>query len=251
MKYNFAMIWNGYTVCPENWGMENEISTFHRIYYVCGGEAYCKIDNKVIPLVKEHLYILPIMHEYTMWHNPEKPLEVLWFHVETDIRLCMKFEDIVIDKNSVLYNLFEAIRMITDDPEHYEELLEIFSIALIFVAEKIPFNTMSSKRMQEIMRYIDSNYGNPELDVDTLAELVKMDRSSFSRKFKKTFNISPKQYIYAKRMNKAAQELAGGASVYQAGYIVGYQDEKSFSRAFKRYMEITPSEYRKYRVILP
>ena len=52
-------------------------------------------------------------------------------------------------------------------------------------------------------------------------------------------------------MNKAAQELARGASVYQAGNLVGYLDEKSFSRAFKRYMEVTPSEYRKCRVTLP
>jgi len=251
MKYNFEMIWNGGTVCPENWGMKNEIATFHRVYYVYGGEAYCNIDDKVIRLEKGHLYLLPVMHEYSMWHNPENPLDVLWFHVETDIRLCVQIEDIKIEENTVIYNLFEAVRIITDDSEHYEELLEIFGIILSFAAEKIPFNTMSSKRMQSVMKYIDNNYGDPELDVDTLAELVKMDRSSFSRKFKKAFNIAPKQYIYAKRMNKAAQELARGASVYQAGNLVGYLDEKSFSRAFKRYMEVTPSEYRKCRVTLP
>lgn len=251
MKYNFEMIWNGGTVCPENWGMKNEIATFHRVYYVYGGEAYCNIDDKVIRLEKGHLYLLPVMHEYSMWHNPENPLDVLWFHVETDIRLCVQIEDIKIEENTVIYNLFEAVRIITDDSEHYKELLEIFGIILSFAAEKIPFNTMSSKRMQSVMKYIDNNYGDPELDVDTLAELVKMDRSSFSRKFKKAFNIAPKQYIYAKRMNKAAQELARGASVYQAGNLVGYLDEKSFSRAFKRYMEVTPSEYRKCRVTLP
>lgn len=251
MKYNFEMIWNGYTLCPENWGMENEIATFHRVYYVYGGEAYCKYKGKTIQLQPGHLYLFPVMSPYTLWQNKENPLDVLWFHVEMEICLCMDFLSIEIEKDSILSNLLESMRLLTDDAEHYEELLEIFGVFIGFVAEKTSLGVVRNKKMERVIKYIDSHIDDVELDVEQLANFVVMDRASFSRKFKKYVNLAPKQYIYAKRMNKAAIELAQGASVYQAARMTGYLDEKSFARAFKRYMEETPSDYRKKRVEMP
>lgn len=251
MKYNFEMIWNGYTVCPEQWGMVDEIATYHRLYYVYSGEAYCKYKEQVIRLLPGHLYLFPVMDPYTLWQNIEDPLKVLWFHTEMEISLCMEFQELKIDSNSVLYNLLETMKLLTDNPEYYEELLEVFGIFLGFLVEKTSASLIHCKGMKNVIKYIDQHLDDPNLDIDTLSNLVAMDRSSFSRKFKKTFNFAPKQYIYAKRMNKAALELASGASVYQAACLSGYLDEKSFARAFKRYMEVTPSDYRKYRVIMP
>ena len=251
MKYNIEMIWNGYTICPENWGMKNEIATFHRLYYVYSGEAYCKYADKIVPLTPGYLYLFPVMAPYTLWQNKEKPLDVLWFHAEMEICLCRDFLSLEIERNSALYNLLEAMRLLTDDAEHYEELLEIFGVFLELIAEKTCAGITRNKSMERVVRYIDSRISDAELDVQEIADFLGMDRAAFSRKFKKYFNLAPRQYIYAKRMNKAAIELAKGASVYQAARMAGYLDEKSFSRAFKRYMEETPSDYRKKRVQLP
>ena len=251
MQYKFEIIWNGYTVCPRKWGMENEIATFHRVYYVYGGEAYCRYKGETIQLQPGKLYLFPIMSPYTLWQNVEKPLDVLWFHVEMDVCLCQNLLTVEIEKNTVLSSLLEAMRMLTDDAEHYEELIKIFGVFIGFVAEKTSLEVVRNKQMETVIRYIDSHIDDAELDVEKIANFVSMDRSSFSRKFKKYVNLAPKQYIYAKRMNKAAIELAQGASVYQAARMTGYLDEKSFSRAFKRYMEETPSDYRKKRIEMP
>lgn len=251
MKYNFEMIWNGNTICPEDWGMENEIAMFHRIYYVYGGEAYCRYRDKTIQLKQGCLYLFPVMSPYTLWHNEKKPLEVLWFHAEMESCLCMDFLSLEIDNQSILYHLLEAMRLLTDDAEHYEELLEIFGVFIGFVAEKTSAGVIRNKKMERVIHYIDSHIDDASLNVEKLADFAAMDRASFSRKFKKYFNLAPKQYVYAKRMNKAAIELAQGTSVYQVASMTGYMDEKSFARAFKRYMEETPSDYRKKRIIMP
>lgn len=251
MQYNFEMICNGYTVCPRDWGMKDEISTFHRVYFVYSGEAYCRYKGETIQLQSGYLYLFPIMSPYTLWQNEKKPLDVLWFHTEMEVCLCMDFMAVEIKKNSVLNNLLETMRLLTDDAEHYEELLKIFGVFIGLVAEKTSLYFTRNKEMEKIIRYIDSHIDDVELNVEQIASYAAMDRSSFSKKFKKYINMAPKQYIYAKRMNKAAIELAQGASVYQAARMTGYLDEKSFARAFKRYMEQTPSDYRKKRIEMP
>lgn len=98
--------------------------------------------------------------------------------------------------------------------------------------------------MQEICSYIEENLGG-DLSVQRVADYAGMERSYFSKLFKKTFRMSPRQYIYAKRMNCAAELIIQGKRIKEACRRVGYTDEKAFSRAFKQYMEMSPGEYGK------
>ena len=55
MDVKFHMIQNGYTICPDTWGMKDECALFYRIYYVKGGTAFLQKDGITCPLQKEHL----------------------------------------------------------------------------------------------------------------------------------------------------------------------------------------------------
>lgn len=250
MRYDYDMIWNGYTICPDNWGMEKANEVFHRIYYVYGGEAYCTYKEKTFCLEPGRLYLFPIMQPYTMWHNPADPLDVLWFHVEMKLQLCLELTCIEIEKGTVLENLLEAMRGLSDGPEYFNELLDIFSVFLSLLGEKLMLGQYPGRKMSKVLDYIEENVGR-ELSVEILADEVSMERSYFSRKFKSIFHMSPNQYIIAKKMNVAAQELMAGASIYQAARAAGYMDEKAFSRAFKNYMEIPPGKYRNSHIMQP
>lgn len=248
MKYD--MVWNGYTVCPKNWGMENASEVFHRIYYVYGGEAYCRFDNETFYLEPGRLYVFPIMHPYTMWQNPDNPLDVLWFHIEMDIRLCTEITRLNIEEDSTFQYLLESMRTLSSDVEHFEKLLKIFDVFLDLLGDQLEIEAYPGKEMKKILDYIETNIGN-ELSVEILADYIGMERSYFSRKFKTVFRMSPNQYIRAKRMKVAARELMQGASVYSSAKAAGYSDEKAFSRAFKRYMEISPGRYREIHIMQP
>lgn len=247
---NYDLIWNGYTICNKDWGMTNVSEVFHRIYYVYGGEAYYRCDDKTIQLEPETLYVFPIMHPYTMWQNPENPLNVLWFHVEIDTQLCTDAAVIKIGKDSVLKHLLEAMRTLSHDVIYYERMLKIFDVFLNLLSEQMQSLPYPGKQMCKVLEYIDMNV-DKELSVQALADDIGMERSYFSRKFKSVFHMSPNQYITAKKMKAAARELMAGATVYHAAESAGYTDEKAFSRAFKRYMEISPGKYREIHIMQP
>lgn len=250
MKYNYNMIWNGYTICSPDWGMEKAIEVFHRIYYIYGGEAYCEYNGENFRLEAGKLYIFPVMQPYTMWHNIEDPLDVLWFHIEMKQQLCTELICLEIEKDSVLGNLLEAMKGLSNSAEYFDKLQDVFSVFLDLLGEKVMLGAYPGKKMNKVLEYIEENIGK-DLSVEMLADYIGMERSYFSRKFKQIFRMPPNQYLMAKKMSVAALELIAGASVYQAAAVAGYRDEKAFSRAFKSYMEITPAKYRDSRNIQP
>lgn len=248
MQYD--MVWNGYTVCAKDWGMQDASEVFHRIYYVLGGEAYYRIRGKTARLEPGKLYIFPILYPYSMWQNPDDPLDVLWFHVETDAQLCTDVTALSVDSDSTIRYLLEAMRTLSGNVQDYETLLKVFDIFLRLLNEQMQLHPYPGKQMYKVLDYINKNIRS-ELSVKVLAEHIGMERSYFSRKFKSIFNMTPNQYITAKRMKVAASELMAGASVYHSAKAAGYTDEKAFSRAFKRYMEISPGRYREVHIIQP
>lgn len=247
---NCDMVWNGYTICPKDWGMSNVSEVFHRIYYVYGGEAYYNYDERIVQMEAGKLYVFPIMHPYTMWHNPENPLDVLWFHIEMDTQLCTDVAELTVEEDGTLKYLLEAMRTLSCDVVCYEKLLKIFDIFLVLLSEQMKSQPYPGKQMCKVLDYIDRNI-EKELSVKMLADYIGMERSYFSRKFKSVFSLTPNQYITAKRMKVAARELMAGASVYHSAKAAGYNDEKAFSRAFKRYMEISPGRYKEIHIMRP
>lgn len=250
MNHKFNILMNDYTVCPDTWGMTDEIAPFYRMYYVKGGEAYLRKNGRDIRLQKDHFYIFPVMRPYTLWQNSGDPLEVLWFHVEMQMDFRADFEEIKIEEDSLMGSLLRSMRYMTQSAGLFEELTRVFDVFLTVLGEALPLRAVSGRKMQEVLDFIGENIGG-ELSVAMLADHAGMDRSYFSRKFKAAFHMPPLQYIFAERMSAAAKALAGGATVGEASAAAGYGDEKAFARAFKRYMEITPSQYKKSHIMQP
>lgn len=63
--------------------MDETPKTYSRIYYAKSGEAYCNIESDTIKLEKNSLYIFPLNSSYKIKHNPNIPLDHMWFHAET------------------------------------------------------------------------------------------------------------------------------------------------------------------------
>jgi AraC-like DNA-binding protein len=253
VNYEFSLLQNDYTICPQNWGMTDQIALFYRMYYTCGGEAYLRRNGKDTRLLKDHFYIFPILRPYTLWHNKDDPFEVLWFHVELQMEFSTQFACIKIEEGSALFHLLRAIKELTGKPKFYDELVRLFDIFLTLIDDLLPLRRTpppSSSYLHDMTDFVEKHI-REELSVQDMAQHVGLNRSYFSRRFKSYFQMSPSRYIMARRMSVSAKALVSGATVYQASVAAGYDDEKAFSRAFKKYMEVTPSIYKKHYVEQP
>ncbi len=88
------------------------------------------------------------------------------------------------------------------------------------------------------------------LSVNALADLVHMSVSSFERKFKKYFSMTPKQYMRHLRVQVACHRLIQtNESLSALAADCGYADQSHFNREFLRVMKETPRHYRmRFRV---
>ena len=55
--------------------------------------------------------------------------------------------------------------------------------------------------------------------------------------------MSPIQFVKSMRLNNAAMKIAGGSTVNQAAWDVGYTSASQFSREFKRLYGQSPRQW--------
>ena len=102
----------------------------------------------------------------------------------------------------------------------------------------------------DILNYaIDSNIGNNEMNVEFLANYMKMGRTVFYRKVKELTGYTPNEYITKKRMAYAVKLFEDPVmSISQIAYESGYSDPKYFSLAFKKYFGVSPNKFRTNKI---
>lgn len=104
--------------------------------------------------------------------------------------------------------------------------------------------TTGEKRCGKIREYIETNYSDVNLNVNTVADTFKVSRSWLSTNFKKDYGVNISDFIVTCRINKAKELLATDMSVNDIAVNVGFTNKTVYCRAFKRYENITSGQYR-------
>ena len=110
--------------------------------------------------------------------------------------------------------------------------------------ENLDIQTADSKLMERVMKVVNSNISNAELNVDFIAREVGLSRVHFYRKMKTLTNQSPHNFIRNIRMKQAARLFdAGHQNINDVMYAVGFSNTSSFSTAFKAVYGVSPRDY--------
>ena len=109
------------------------------------------------------------------------------------------------------------------------------------------FNGQKDHTDEEIMKvqeYIEAHH-TEKISVEELAEQTSTSTRNFIRRFKKSTNNTPIEYIQRVRIEAAKKKLESTTmNVHQVMYSTGYSDDKTFRTLFKRFAGMTPLEYR-------
>ncbi|MGN0163296.1 MAG: helix-turn-helix domain-containing protein [Candidatus Ornithomonoglobus sp.] len=104
----------------------------------------------------------------------------------------------------------------------------------------------NAERVKRIIEYIDNNYKNPELGIDSIAEMIYLTPNYVRIIFKEQTGRTVFDYISQKRFNEACHLLTDTKkAVKDICFEVGFSNPNYFYTAFKNYTGMTPSQFRK------
>jgi AraC-like DNA-binding protein len=246
----FTLLAHGLTRCPPDWGMVDEITGFHRVYFVYGGACQYQDDEEAFSLSPGYLYVFPTHSRYTLQHLPEDPLVTLWYHVKLYPDIASACLKISVESGSLLEQLLGTMAEFERQNAPTEQIRCLFEVLLARLAREMIFRQTQDERIRIVLSYIRKNISG-DLHITTLAKLVSMERSYFTRFFKSALGLSPHEYIQQRRMEQAASLLLKHHSVKAVSAETGYADKKAFSRAFRKAMCCSPTAFRSNRALLP
>ncbi len=112
-----------------------------------------------------------------------------------------------------------------------------------------PSILVSDSILSSAISYMETNI-DKNLLVEDIAKQLNMDRSSFSKKFKATFNISPHKYFLQLKLAKAEVLLSMSEfNISEIGEMLGFTDNYIFSKIFKKHYKMSPNAFRKMHQI--
>ncbi|WP_211748485.1 AraC family transcriptional regulator [Paenibacillus sp. Marseille-Q4541] len=97
--------------------------------------------------------------------------------------------------------------------------------------------------VKKAVDYIQLFLDHP-LTLEEIADVIKVNPTLLSRKFKEETNMNVIEYIHSMRVENAKLFLSRGKySITEVAFMVGFNDANYFTRVFKKITSLTPSQY--------
>ena len=97
----------------------------------------------------------------------------------------------------------------------------------------------------QICQIIEESYGNPDLGIAYIADLLHLSQSYISQIFKQETGNTINQYIISCRIDNACDLLLTcNEKIADIGKRCGFPDQNYFTKIFKKSTGMTPSDYR-------
>jgi YesN/AraC family two-component response regulator len=146
-----------------------------------------------------------------------------------------------VGKEDVLRAVKRAVSQVETERQLKEVIPEVESLEDDEGTEK------AALMMSKVKKYLEHNYMNYDLSLDSVSTLLNMNASYLSCIFKRCTGINFIDYITNLRICAAKEYLSDPfKSVSEIAPMVGYDSSSYFCRAFKKNTGVTPTEYRKH-----
>lgn len=169
------------------------------------------------------------------------------FSFELVMRSMQAVESIGINTGETLIeigNLYERINRC----ENWREAEQVVGSVLQKLVEKIEIRKSQrgkNDNIDKILHFIQENYRDSGLSLDSLADEFHLSRTYISRLFKEHVEDNFIDYLINIRIEAAKRLLKDKSiKINDISDAVGYTYSRSFTRTFKKYTGLTPTEYR-------
>ena len=234
------------------------------LFYCVHGRGQFRTPDGTFDVKKDDLVIINADVEHAESSMASHPLEYLVLGVQgLNFRFdsargdagydVLNFEQ---NRDELLFYLQSILREVDTQEFRYEDMCQrILEILLIqvqrFANVKICTSLPAAEKQHStnrncalIRQYIDEHFSEP-ITLDTLAQMVHINKYHLVRTFQKEYGITPINYLIERRLEEGRFMLKNtNYSASQIVSLLGFSSSSYFSQCFRRKEHMSPSQYR-------
>ncbi len=230
------------------WDKNHHHIGYHRLYLLTDGEAEIRLYDRTLNLTPQNVYFIPaysvkesridgVMNKYYIHFQSESPFFSLYRYFSEKYTLPASKE------SEYLFRCVVENYATPSVSAHLKVRGAMDMILADFLAD-IDTERPELARFEEVLVFIENNY-KKKIKLDELAKIMNISSMYFSNYFKKTFHISPKQYVLNKRLAESQRLLLESRmSISEIAYEVGFENENYFSEFFAQKTGISALKFR-------
>lgn len=227
--------------------IENRIfNNFNMLEYIVDGKGTLKIENNTYEIKKGMTIFIPSNNVHSIITDEKYPLKIIWTAYTCNYFDLMVREFYI---NGGCYSIDTQIDFLS-----LLQLLEHeIPSNLVFITTKILHEILiklasssepPTNTLDELKNRIDSliySKGNLNEIINTLG----VSKSTLIKHFKKTYGVSPYQYLLDKKLKIAKEYLTlTSIPVKTIAHMLAFSEEHYFCHIFKKKNGLTPLEFR-------
>lgn len=235
----------------ENYSAErNELDCYIILYTISGegvldfeGETYKIRKNQVmfIDCSKHHIYKTAENNHWDFYF-----MLIAGDGIKSYYDIIFKDKYFILDyfDTNIIDKFVDLIMYLKNKRSRSFELLVSRLINDLLIQFLLLNSNAADDTFTKAIEYIEENY-EKKISIDELADIAKISKYHFIRKFKKTYSETPYEFIIRYKINKSKILLLNtDYSVDEVSMMVGFNDTTTFIRAFKKLIGTTPNKYR-------
>ena len=242
----------GHYRMTSDWRQGQGNRDFVQLYWCLHGKGKMLLDGKEVIIEPDHVfYYYPYEYQYT--ETVSSPWEYRWITFDGplafDIIKSFNYPREPFHAGNCPETLFETL----EKRIHYATINEKRSLTtiawqiLVDAGAGKHSNSEEEKLLQRFFDLVRDNYENETINVNVIADLLNVHRSTLTRIVKQHAGISPGYYLHDFRVMKALEMLRdSNLSASQIAKACGIPDPCYFSNVIRRTVNCSPIAYRKH-----
>ncbi|MBQ2876157.1 MAG: helix-turn-helix domain-containing protein [Clostridia bacterium] len=234
------------------WNKDHRHFGYHRLYYLTEGEASIRLTDKTIDLKPRVVYLIPAFS--VVESRISGKMNKYYIHFQCDERafslLRYLSDSYGVSGGPMTEGLLSTVvnNYTSDSPSARMKVQGAMSLLLADFIEGARASSVELDRFRCVLDHIEASFRG-RIDLADLASMMNLSPAYFANLFKKTFSLSPRQYILNRRLTEAQRLLIEtDMTVCEIAAEVGFDNENYFSEFFSHKTGITATKFRKNKI---
>lgn len=233
---------------------EQEPWNIVEICWVERGVCIFEIGDSVFPVQEnQSVYRMPGEKRIKI-PAPDRETVIYWATFDgpraADFMLSYGYPRRALNSGKCPVHLFDEIRNSLNSllPSDLRRMVTLYTELIGLMGEEQNPGNRKGQLFRNALGVIHAHYQDAGLNVNSLAEILGMHRTTLDRLFLREIGVSPNRYLVKIRLHHALSLLSSTAlSVSEIAVRTGFTRENYFGRVFREATGRSPLEYRRLR----